>query len=202
MPMSPRPPLSLWRAVLPLLALGVATAATRAGAQSITLDLGGKAAVSVSPKDCTGTLTADWTLAAPGVTPCQDLLIWVTGDATCGTAPSNADLTVGSVTGTTWVSQGMGNISFNITGLPVFAGAACPVPDLEKEMRVCAFTKYTTIPGGQCVEVKAAQSPTIFYDSKAPPKPTIIEVLPQDSALVVNYSLTSGDASASDATTM
>lgn len=182
--MSLKLPLSLQRAALTLAAL---VAAGRAGAQSVTLDVNSKAAVLAGENDCTIALTINWSIAVTGAAACDPLTIWVTKATACASAPLAEDFTVGTVSAATWVSQSTGNFSMRVSDLPVFTSATtCPQADQDEIMRVCAFTRYQNI-SGTCVEAKAAQSPTITYDSTPPEPPVITSVVAQDGALQINF---------------
>lgn len=186
--MSLRPPIPSLRAALSLAAL---VTATGAGAQqTLTLTVNSGTAVSVGKNDCNATLTVNWTIAATGSSPCtdhQDLVIWVTKNSSCGTDPAAGDTTVGTVTQSTWASTGSGSFSLDVSQLPVFAGTTCPVNDLQQDMKVCAYAKYLPLGAFTCLEAKPSTVPTITYDSQAPAAPVITSIVPQDGALVINF---------------
>lgn len=185
--MSLRPPISLLRAALPLAALVTAAVA---GAQTITLNVNNNTSVSVGKNDCNATLTFNWTVAATGSSACtdhQDLVVWVTKTSSCGTDPAAGDATVGTVPQSTWSSTGTGSLTLAVSALPVFAGTTCPVSDIQQDMKVCAYAKYLPLGAFTCLEAKPSTSPTITYDSQAPAAPVINSVVPQDGALVINF---------------
>src|SRR5689334_14329076 len=201
--MSLRPPLSLLRAAFPLLSLVAATSATRAGAQTtLAIDVNTKTSVSANKGDCNSSITVNWTLTSGGATPCNgsngDLTVWITKSTTCSNAPATGDVTLGTVAGTTWLSQGTGNFTVPVKTLPVFptSGAVCPPdPPVEQTMRVCGFTQ-TTVAGATCTDLKASQPPTILYDSKPPDPPEITSVQPQDGALLITFNVSGTDTAA------
>ncbi|HEY8210685.1 MAG TPA: MXAN_2561 family MXYO-CTERM-anchored protein [Myxococcaceae bacterium] len=182
--MSLRPSLSLQRAAIALAAL---VTAGRAGAQSVTLDVNQKQAVLLAKNDCNLTLNANWSINAAGATACDALTIWATTATSCANAPVAGDLEIGIVPQASWVTQATGSFQFKVSDLPLFTSAAtCPQDMKNDVMRVCAFTKYSPL-GGNCVEAKASQPPTLTYDTTPPEPPVITSVVPQDSALQINF---------------
>jgi len=181
--------------VLPWLAL---VTATGAGAQTtMTLTVNQAASVLLAKGDCARTLTVDWTFSAGGAGPCsdhQDLVIWATKNTTCGTDPASGDTPVGTVTQSTWATTGSGTFTLRASDLPVFAGATCPIDGIEPVMRICAYVKYLPLGAITCLEGKPATAPTVTYDSSPPPAPSLDSLVPQDGALLVNYTASS-DAS-------
>ena len=185
---------SLPRAAIPVLAL--LASAPAAAQTSITLNISGESAVTVNKDDCAANLTVNWTVATGGAAGCSNLVAWVTKTATCGTAPTTEDLTLGSVASTTWPVQGTGSFPLAVSDLPVFNGTACPVLNVEETMRVCAYATYASFSGcSQTLEAKAGSPPTITYDTKAPAAPTITDVVPQDGALQIYFTAPSDAAS-------
>jgi len=191
--MSLRTLLSLPRAAIPVLAL--LASAPAAAQTSITLNISGESAVTVNKDDCAANLTVNWTVATGGAAGCSNLVAWVTKTATCGTAPTTEDLTLGSVASTTWPVQGTGSFPLAVSDLPVFNGTTCPVLNVEETMRVCAYATYASFSGcSQTLEAKPGSPPTITYDAKPPAAPSITRVVPQDGALQIFFTAPSDAA--------
>jgi hypothetical protein len=191
--MSLRPPIPLMRAAIPL---ALVTAAG-ASAQTMTLDVNSKSTVLVAKADCALPLTVNWSISATGSSPCadhSDLVIWVTKSTSCGTDPGTGDTTVGTVPQSTWTATGSGSFTLDVPDLPVFAGASCPLTDVQQDMKVCAYAKYLPLGAITCLEARPSTAPTITYDSKAPEAPTIDSVVPQDGALLVYFHVNGTDA--------
>ena len=184
------------RALLFLFVLGLSGAAS---AQRLTLDFAGQSSRGVSPSDCGTNVAITWT-GTSGGTPCSDIQIWVTSSTTCGDAPATGDKVINNtqLQMANWPTQRTGTVQVAVADLPAFTGtgegATTCGSEAEVTMQVCGAFKYASF-GFGCTSTTTVKAtpPTLRYDGKPPPAPTMKSVTPLDSALLVEAEGTTSD---------
>ncbi len=174
--------------------LGCSSAAL---AQQLTIQVNGVPQISVGPNDCGMVPSVSWTLTGVS-TVCSGPTFWITS-TTCGDAPAGSDITLTPLPQT---SDRQG--TFNSPGVPAVrdfpgfnqadGGVACGGRVNETHF-VCGSVKYTTFACGQNDTTLRASAPgRIDYRGKPPDPPQTPTLIPQDSALTVQWGNPPADA--------
>jgi len=161
-------------------------------AQTITLNFQGTSATTFpgGPGDCTNQVPiVQWTSSGlSGANACGSLQVWVTNSASCGATPATGsdggtDMIIGTFSLAT-ATSGNSN-SFRFSDLPGLSGVGCSA-SVDISNAVCASVQYRASTVGDCTTVQAANL-TVRYDN-VPPDPPSVNLLPQDSQIVVQLS--------------
>jgi uncharacterized protein (TIGR03382 family) len=162
-------------------------------AQTITLNFQGTSSTTFAggPNDCTNQVPiVQWTSSGlSGANACGSLQVWVTNSASCGSSPGTPSSDGGTdlIIGTFNLSTGTnGNSnSFRFQDLPGLASGGCAAM-VDISNAVCASVDYRASTVGSCSTLSASNL-TVRYDN-VPPNPPSINLLPQDSQIVVQLS--------------
>ena len=168
--------------------------ATAAQAQTVTLRATGRTTDTVrfNAAACSNDLSITWTstlLTALG-TP---LRLWsTTGE--CGDNPTGTDVPYTDVPALTVQSLRTGSFILHLSGLPSFvggdAGVVCGTESVERTNRICG--SYTPVASfGTTATIQRATLLTVIYDTLPPVSPTIDAVSEQDTALKLQFTVSS-----------
>lgn len=136
-----------------------------------------------------------WVWNQLGTQPCNNMRLWAT-EGSCGNQPADADKEYDAVTPLLVSSLRTGTFSININELPGFKeGSSTPcggAQTLTKEHKICAAVPASL----QCFGLQTPQTITasplrIIYDAQPPSAPIISNVLLQDKALRLEFSVSS-----------
>jgi hypothetical protein len=136
-----------------------------------------------------------WVWNQLGTQPCNNMRIWAT-EGSCGNEPAAADKEYDSVNPLLITSTRGGTITVNINELPGFKeGSATPcggAETLTKEHKICAAVPASL----QCFGLQTPQTLTasplrIIYDAQPPSAPIVSNVVMQDKALKLEFSVSS-----------
>jgi hypothetical protein len=170
-----------------------------------TISLAGPAnetTLRVPREPCNYSRTVTWTVNTTGVI-CSDLEFWfVSGTACPETRASDTPLFTSVSRSTLESSTRTNSFTFESQDLPAFKGTnavTCPADDREDEYRLCASLKLGTavISTDPCstTSTQKANEFKVFYDAKAPERPSIESVAPLDKALSVRVTSSDDDTS-------
>jgi len=175
----------------------VLLASTVSHAQSITLNFSGSTLtlLQYGPNDCTNPVPIVQFTASglSSANVCGSLQLWVTNSAACADAPvtsssdgGTADLVIGTFDLTT-VSTGNAN-SFRVSDMPgvTSASGGCG-GSIDVKNAVCASVQFRSAGVGSTCNALTASNLTVRYDN-IPPDPPSINLLAQDSQIVVQFS--------------
>ncbi|MBE2250378.1 MAG: hypothetical protein IAE78_12610 [Myxococcus sp.] len=139
-----------------------------------------------------------WLWNQLGTQPCNNMRIWATSGS-CGNEPAAADFEYAAVNPLIITSTRAGSFTVNIDELPGFKeGTTTPcggASTLTLEHKICAAVPASL----QCFGLQTPQTVTasalrVIYDAQPPNAPIISEVLAQDKALKVAFSVSSDTA--------
>ena len=162
-----------------------------ASAQTINLNFIGSPALTTlakGPAGCNDQVQVSWnTSGLSSGNACTSLEIWITNSQTCGDHPSTAgsdagpgtDLSIGTFSLATQTTGTANN--FKVSDIPGVAGNCAIIADIKNA--ICSSVDFRNTIGGTCSTISAS-SLIIRYDTQ-PPDPPTLELLPQDSKIVV-----------------
>lgn len=128
--------------------------------------------------------------------PCNEMRLWATSGS-CGDKPGDKDLEFPTVNQLLITTTRQGTLTVVIDDLPGFApGSTTPcggATTLTVEHRICAAVPASPqcFGGFQAPQTLTASPLRITYDAQPPNAPIVTEVLPQDKALKVAFSVSS-----------
>ncbi|MDP1915148.1 MAG: hypothetical protein Q8L14_02800 [Myxococcales bacterium] len=150
----------------------------------------------IGSSSCGTSRVVYWVWNQLGTQACNNMRIWATENA-CGNEPATGDKEYASVSVLLFRTVGSsGSFTVNIDELPGFEKAGTTTPcggasTLTKEHKICASVPTALQCGLQNNTFTAASALRVIYDAQPPNAPIISEVLAQDKALKVAFSVSS-----------
>lgn len=150
----------------------------------------------IGASSCGTSRVVYWVWNQIGLTACNNMRIWATENS-CANEPASGDKEYDSVSVLLFRQVGSsGSFTINIDDLPGFAKTDTTTPcggatTLTKEHKICASAPTALQCGLQNTTFTTATPLRIIYDAQPPNAPIISEVLAQDKALKVDFSVSS-----------